>query len=304
MSWGFRWGFGIGAAVAIFTLPVLQHAIDNLPARDDEALGRRMADLLHLKDLAVVLVSPLGMWLQHLLLALKLALSLGVGHSIIAFGIRPAVRRRAALLKLAVQPPLLGLMVTAAVIFGTLHVLVRAPTAESVKLRVAALGAAYPSSPRTLHASEPLDSDIALYLSAISGLYMAALRNATSQLSEGPTIAIAGLPADDPLEQLQQHVSLALGLALLTLSMPGGGGLRLRRVSQALTRLLPRSLLRLLLLAHHVAFVVLALTPSWELLSLSYSFVQHVPLPSSAHQHRAQKPSLSTSSSRPLTADA
>ena len=48
MSWAasFR-GFVFGVLTAVFSLPHILRALKELPTRDDEALGRHLADLLH-----------------------------------------------------------------------------------------------------------------------------------------------------------------------------------------------------------------------------------------------------------------
>ena len=80
-------GFVCGVALTIFSLPHILKALKELPARDDEAIGRHLADLLHLKDLALVLVSPFGMYMHHLVLAIKMLFSLAavqlINHAVL-----------------------------------------------------------------------------------------------------------------------------------------------------------------------------------------------------------------------------
>lgn len=224
-------GFVCGVALTIFSLPHILKALKELPARDDEAIGRHLADLLHLKDLALVLVSPFGMYVHHLVLAIKMLFSLAAVQLINHAVLKPASRRHRLWLLETLQSPWLGIWLSCAIGLASVHVILHPPSLDQVSQYAAALQAPPPSSRvarrRDAHQEpdDPLDS-AGVWLQAAIHLYVRALAKGFEVLRAGPTAPVTGwTDLEDPLQQLWLQFGLAVLCAVILL----GDSLRLTR---------------------------------------------------------------------------
>ena len=146
----FAHGLVAGVALTMVSLPAMKNALEKMAQFDDDAAGRQLSEMLRLSDMAVLLSELrvlLGIYIELAGLLVQFLISLLIVQLFNTVCLVPFARQRSRRLTRLLQSPLLGLVIAAAIVLGSLLVLFQPPSRAAIASRAAELDPKPPPPP-------------------------------------------------------------------------------------------------------------------------------------------------------------